>query len=53
MNPVMSTNASNQTFDWNRFTAALRKEAVENKRQLLLVLLTMFMAFTSSWCWAT
>ena len=46
MNPVMSTNASNQTFDWNRFTAALRKEAVENKRQLLLVLLTMFMAFT-------
>lgn len=46
MSPVMSTNTSNQTFDWNRFTAALRKEAVENKRQLLLVLLTMFMAFT-------
>ena len=42
----MSTNVSNQIFVWQRFTAALRKEVVENKRQLLLVLLSMFLAFT-------
>ena len=46
MNHVMSTNASNQIFDWHRFTAALRKELVENKRQLLLILLAMFLGFT-------
>lgn len=29
----------NQTFDWSRFTAALRKEVVENKRAILFTLL--------------
>ena len=46
MNTAMNTNVSNQVFDWNRFIAALRKEIVENKRQLLLGLLAMFLLFT-------
>lgn len=46
MSRVMSTNASNQIFNWQRFTTALRKEVVENKRQLLLGLLAMYLAFT-------
>ncbi len=42
-------NTVNQTFDWSRFTATLRKELVENKRGILFTiigiygLLTMFM----------
>ncbi len=42
-------NTVNQTFNWSRFTATLRKELVENKRMLLFSvigiygLLTMFM----------
>lgn len=32
-------NTVNQTFDWSRFTAALRKELVENKRAILFTLL--------------
>ena len=32
----------NQTFDWSRFTAALRKELVENKRAILFTLLGTF-----------
>ena len=43
----MSTNTSNQTFDWHRFTIALRKEIVENRRQLLLGLVAMILTFTS------
>ena len=37
MNTTMNT--VNQTFDWSRFTAALRKELVENKRAILFTLL--------------
>ena len=37
MNTTMNT--VNQTFDWSRFTAALRKEFVENKRAILFTLL--------------
>ena len=33
MNTAMNT--VNQTFNWSRFTAALRKELVENKRAIL------------------
>ena len=32
----------NQTFDWSRFTATLRKELVENKRAILFTLLGTF-----------
>ena len=39
-------NTTNQIFNWKRFTAALRKEVVENKRQLILVLLSIFLFFT-------
>ena len=35
-------NTVNQTFDWSRFTAALRKELVENKRAILFTLLGTF-----------
>ena len=44
-------NTVNQTFDWSRFTTALRKELVENKRAILFTLLgtygllTMIMIF--------
>lgn len=44
-------NTVNQTFNWSRFTAALRKEIVENKRALIFTLvciygfLTMIMIF--------
>ena len=44
-------NTVNQTFDWSRFTATLRKELVENKRAILFTLLgtygllTMIMIF--------
>ena len=41
----MSTSVSHQVFDWNRFTAALRKEVVENKRQLLLIVTSIFLFF--------
>ena len=40
MNSTMNT--VNQTFDWSRFTAALRKELVENKRAILFTLLGTF-----------
>ena len=35
-------NTVNQTFDWSRFTATLRKELVENKRAILFTLLGTF-----------
>ena len=35
-------NTVNQAFDWSRFTAALRKELVENKRAILFTLLGTF-----------
>lgn len=38
MNTTMNTTV-NQTFDWSRFTAAVRKELVENKRAILFTLL--------------
>ena len=40
MNTTMNT--VNQTFDWSRFTATLRKELVENKRAILFTLLGTF-----------
>ena len=40
MNTAMNT--VNQTFNWSRFTAALRKELVENKRAILFTLLGTF-----------
>lgn len=49
MNTTMNT--VNQTFNWSRFTAALRKEIVENSRALIFTilgtygLLTMIMIF--------
>ena len=44
MNGVMNT--TNQIFNWGRFTAALRKELVENKRQLILVVVSIFLFLT-------
>ena len=35
-------NTVNQTFNWNRFTAALRKELVESKRGILFTLLSIY-----------
>ena len=35
-------NTVNQTFDWNRFTAAMRKELVESKRGILITLLSIY-----------
>jgi hypothetical protein len=40
MNTTMNT--VNQTFNWSRFTVALRKEIVENKRAILFTLLGTF-----------
>lgn len=35
-------NTVNQTFDWSRFTAALRKELVENKRAILFTIIGIY-----------
>lgn len=43
MNEVMK----NQVFDWSRFKLALRKEVVENGRQLLLALLVTYGTLTT------
>ena len=40
MNTAMNT--VNQTFNWSRFTAALRKEAVENNRTILFTILGIY-----------
>ena len=40
MNTTMNT--VNQTFNWSRFMAALRKEIVENKRMLLFSVIGMY-----------
>ena len=40
MNTTMNT--VNQTFNWSRFTAALRKELVENKRMLLFTVICIY-----------
>lgn len=37
---------TNQIFNWNRFTATLRREAVENWRMLLLVPVGIYLWFT-------
>ena len=37
---------TNQTFDWSRFTATLRKELAENGRTILLALLAFYLYFT-------
>ena len=39
---ITTMNTVNQTFDWSRFTATLRKELVENKRAILFTLLGAF-----------
>lgn len=44
MNPTMNT--VNQTFDWHRFTAALRKEYVENRTIILLAIVGMYLLLT-------
>lgn len=41
MNTTMNT-AINQTFDWSRFTATLRKELVENKRGILFTVICIY-----------
>ena len=38
-------NTVNQIFDWSRFTSALYKEVVENKRQLLLIVVSIFLFY--------
>ena len=35
-------NTVNQVFNWSRFTAALRKEVIENKRALLITLVCVY-----------
>ena len=40
-------NTVNQTFDWSRFTAALRKEIVENKRWLLFTIIGIYGLLTT------
>ena len=40
MNTTMNT--VNQTFNWSRFTAALRKELVENKRMLMFTVICIY-----------
>ncbi len=44
MNTTMNT--VNQTFDWGRFTAALRKEFVENKRALFFTVICIYGVLT-------
>ena len=44
MNTTMNT--VNQTFDWGRFTAALRKEIVENRRALLFTVICIYGVLT-------
>lgn len=44
MNTTMNT--VNQTFNWSRFTVALRKEVVENKRAILFSLLGTYALLT-------
>ncbi len=43
----MSTtmNTVNQIFEWSRFKSALYKEMVENKRQLLLIVVSIFLFY--------
>lgn len=45
MTTAMST--VNQTFDWNRFVATLRKEVAENGRTLLLLVAGIYIYFTA------
>ena len=40
-------NTVNQTFDWSRFTAALRKELVENKRGILFTIIGIYGLLTT------
>ena len=44
MNPTMNT--VNQTFNWHRFVAALRKEFVENRTIIMLAILGMYLLLT-------
>ena len=40
-------NTVNQTFDWSRFTATLRKELVENKRGILFTIIGIYGLLTT------
>ena len=42
----VNTMKTNQIFDWNRFTAVLRKEFSENGRTLLLITLGVYLWYT-------
>ena len=44
MNTTMNT--VNQTFDWSRFVATLRKELVENKRALIITIVSIYILLT-------
>ena len=42
----MNTVMNNQVFSWSRFVLALRKEIVENWRQLTLALVVLYVVMT-------
>ena len=42
----MNTVMKNQVFNWSRFTLALRKEVVENWRQLVLAMVVLYAVLT-------
>lgn len=43
---ITTMNTVNQIFNWNRFTAALRKEVVENWRTILFSILGIYLLLT-------
>ena len=43
---ITAMNTVNQTFNWSRFTAALRKEIVESKRGLMFTLIGIYGVLT-------
>ena len=43
---ITTMNTVNQIFNWNRFTAALRKEVVENWRTIMFTILGIYLMLT-------
>ena len=43
---ITTMNTVNQIFNWNRFTAALRKEVVENWRTIVFTILGIYLLLT-------
>lgn len=43
---ITAMNTVNQTFNWSRFTAALRKEVVENWRTIVFTILGIYLMLT-------